>query len=357
MKRILLITIVLFVGAVQVIAQQEIQSSQFILNPFLLNPAYSSMDDNYDFKFGHRSQWVGVEGAPNTTYFSFDTPVNKPRWGRTHPGDFHDWHGTGLAVIRDRIGPYSNTRVNVNYSYNLKLHQGIKYGYQHKDGLRMALGAHVGWNQFRVDENILGMSKTSTGTQIANAGINNDPTFRQLNGNGSSAIDFTFGGLLYYGDRYFLGASTTQLLQKDVALTDGYTMARHYFFTGTIKQAISEQWYIIPAAIFKYVKGAPLSANLSVQVDYEDRYFAGVGYRVGDAATFLLGMRYKWGGEVKNFRVDKHRYIVELFYSYDATVSRLRNRDFAQRSTGSHEITLGFLIPPMFHERNAEDTW
>ena len=358
MKKSLFVTFVL-VSFLSAKAQQEIQSSQFMLNPFLLNPAYSSVDDNTDLKMGYRNQWQGLEGAPITQYISLHGPVGKPRFGRTHPGDFHNWHGAGGIIMRDQIGAYTNTRINANYSYNVKLTDGTEYGYNHHDGLRLAFGAFLGWNSFNVNTVILGEQKQVGLGNEEFIPTTNDPAYQAIQANSDfrSKLDFSFGGMLYYEDAFYLGVSSTQLLESDINLATDANFSRHYFVTGLAKLQASEDLYIIPSAIMKMVNGAPMSANFNVRADWRDNYYAGIGYRTGDAFTFMLGAQIRWGEEVKHFRVSKNRYMMYLYYSYDATISALRSHDNVTYSNGSHEITLGFLLPPRFQERNAEDTW
>ena len=138
-----------------VYSQQEPQSSQFMINPFIVNPAYSSVEDLAHFQLGYRKQWEGIDNTPSTSYLSFHAPINKPRWARTHPGDFHDWHGTGGVIIRDNIGAFNFTRIQANYSYNLGLSKGEDYGYYHVDGLRISFGANLGIDSYGVDKDAL----------------------------------------------------------------------------------------------------------------------------------------------------------------------------------------------------------
>ena len=34
-------------------------------------------------------------------YLSTQTTIGKPHWGRTHPGDWHNWHGIGAIISKD----------------------------------------------------------------------------------------------------------------------------------------------------------------------------------------------------------------------------------------------------------------
>jgi len=356
MKKVVLY-IVLSLGVNLLWSQQEVQSTQFMINPQLINPAYSSTDNNLNVKVNYRNQWGGIEGAPSTGFLTFSTPVGKSRWSRTHPGDFHNWHGLGGAIITDQIGPYKNTKANISYSYNLKLIEGAKYGYDHKDGLRVSIGASAGINSYQINTDILSQTKSLDLSTSDHLPTINDPSFLELDDSRQSAFDMTLGGILYYDNTYFLGISTTQVLQDAVSQVDDISLARHYFISGTYKWAINEEYFVIPSAIVKLVKGAPTSINFTTRVDWQDKLYLGLGYRTDDAVTVLLGAHIKWGEKIKHFRVDKHRYLLDIYYSYDWTTSRLGKNSINQNSRGSHEITVAFFLPPMFHERNAEDTW
>lgn len=337
-------------------AQQEIQSTQFMVSPFMLNPAYSSVEDDIDITLSYRNQWMGIEGAPDTYYIAMHSPVGKPRWARTHPGDFHNWHGVGGAILQDNIGAYRNTRVSANYSYNIGLKSGIAYGYEHRDGLRLALGAFAGWHTYRLDKDILGQTKVYKNGTADYSPTLNDPTYEGIPLTSASVFDVTFGLMFYNDDVYYIGISTTQLLENDVQLTEENSIARHYFISGKYKWQVSEDIYIVPSLITKYVYGAPLSFNFTTQLDWEDKVYAGLGYRTGDALTFMIGANLLWGSNIKNFKVSKSRYGAKMYYSYDLTMSKLAKIGMDERSSGTHEITMAFIIPPRFHERNAEDT-
>ena len=338
--------------------QQEIQTSQFMVNPFLLNPAYSSMDDNIDAKMSYRNQWIGVEGAPVTSYFSIHSPLGKPRWAQTHPGDAHNWHGAGLQVINDRIGPFNDYRFNANYSYNLGLTKGDGYGYQHTDGLRVALGAFLTMNNRTLNNDLLSQSKTSTGSRIDNEAVIDDVVYNELNFlSGETFFDANFGALFYYGEKYYLGIASTQLFERELFLREQSKLSRHYFITAKTKHQLNEAFYLIPSVILQYVNNAPSTYNFNVRLDWQDKLFGGLAYRSDDSMIMMLGAEVQWGEKIKNFRIDKHRYRMHFYYSYDFTVNKLNTKRLNGRSVGSHEITIAFLLPPFYVERNAEDTW
>ena len=343
------------VFCVSTFAQQEMQSSNFMINPFLFNPAYSSVDDNMDIKLGYRYQWVGLQGAPQTSYLSFHTPINKSHFTRSSGGDFHNWHGIGAVAMHDKIGAFSNMKINANYAYNLALTKGSGYGRNHKDGLRIALGAFIGWNHFNLNKDILAQKNTSGTTNVSNTSTLNDPTYQSLNHYSSQpVIDLNFGGMLYYQETYYIGVSSSQVLQSNTKISDGSNLSRHFYFTGLMKLQLNESFYLIPSVITKVTTGAPLSYNINTRLDWKDQVYIGLGYRSKDAVTGMIGTQVSWGSHSSR---TKDKYSLNVYYSYDHTINGLGNSKYQQRSQGAHELTLSLLLSPLYRERNAEDTW
>ena len=57
-------------------SQERITSNYFFLNPYFYNPAYAGSDGLATLSLGHRQQWRGIDGAPVTSFVSFDIPLN-----------------------------------------------------------------------------------------------------------------------------------------------------------------------------------------------------------------------------------------------------------------------------------------
>ena len=56
--------------------QQLPHISQWMFNPYFINPAYGGMDYSVSITAMNRNQWVGLEGAPRTTYLGGHMPMN-----------------------------------------------------------------------------------------------------------------------------------------------------------------------------------------------------------------------------------------------------------------------------------------
>src|SRR5690554_6258766 len=81
-------------------SQQRPQYSQYMVNPFVLNPAVAGVENYADIKAGYRNQWVNFDGHPVTYYLSAHMPIGKamcvnPRIRHKKPG----YHGIGGYVM------------------------------------------------------------------------------------------------------------------------------------------------------------------------------------------------------------------------------------------------------------------
>jgi len=105
-------------------AQQLPHYTQYVLNNYIINPAVAGIENYTDVKISHRHQWVGIDGAPVTTYLTIHGPLKKSDYNRETATGFHtsgenprgkaywrdyekaDPHaGIGLTVLNDRTGP------------------------------------------------------------------------------------------------------------------------------------------------------------------------------------------------------------------------------------------------------------
>ena len=92
MKKLLLAFIIFGAACYQSKAQQDPLYAQYINNPLVINPAYTGINNVLNASLGHRTQWAGFEGAPNTTSLS------------VHSSLFDNKVGGGILLIRDQRG-------------------------------------------------------------------------------------------------------------------------------------------------------------------------------------------------------------------------------------------------------------
>jgi len=116
--RALLICCVLLTGGLcrQAMAQSagnsqallEPSATQYFQNQYLANPAMAGADSGVHLNAAYRKQWSGVDGAPQTQFFTADAL-------------FGSRVGGGLHIFNDKAGLVQRTRIALTYAYHLPL--------------------------------------------------------------------------------------------------------------------------------------------------------------------------------------------------------------------------------------------
>ncbi len=116
---VLLLTLSCQIG----VAQHQPRINQLYLNPFTYNPAYLGDEGFVEASLSHRRQWMGVEGAPATSWFTLQVPTDHRV-------------ALGLNIIDDRFGPIATTSALATFGYSVPFSK-ISY-------LRFGLSGGVG---------------------------------------------------------------------------------------------------------------------------------------------------------------------------------------------------------------------
>ncbi|QCX37806.1 type IX secretion system membrane protein PorP/SprF [Aureibaculum algae] len=271
--------------------QQDPGFTQYMYNTMSVNPAYAGSKKHTVFNILARSQWVGIDGAPETQTLSYDTSLR------------YTSVGIGLNVMNDKIGPAQKTQIDANVSYSLQV----------TDASFLALGLKLGGRLFNVD-----WSK----------GIYKNPD-RVFDTNVNNEFSPTIGfGAFYYSDKFYVGASVPNVLR-----TNNYSASKenvalekeHMFLIAGYVFDINRDLKFKPALLFKAVMNDPSSLDISANFLYLDKFRGGVSYRWNDAISALLG-----------FQVTNS---LNIGYAYDLTTS-----NYGVYNTGTHEFMLRYEI-------------
>jgi type IX secretion system PorP/SprF family membrane protein len=76
-RKILCVVVVCCTTSIASFGQQLPHYTQYMLNSYILNPAVAGIENYTDVKISHRHQWVGIDGAPVTTYLTIHGPFKK----------------------------------------------------------------------------------------------------------------------------------------------------------------------------------------------------------------------------------------------------------------------------------------
>lgn len=298
MRKLSFISILLLSCVLKVSSNLDPLYTQFMTNPFLINPALAGTYPYYQIIANSRLQWVGFNDAPITNVISmFGPTVNQPM-------------GLGGYIMHDATGPTSRTSINFSYAYN----------YAIAEDLKISMGLSVGMFQYKID----GSRKV---------GDNGDPIY-----NGETFTQFgpdATIGLYLFSSTYHGGFSVTNLLGnklkigEDTAMTGLSRLTRHFYLHGGYKYMVSREFSIEPTIILRKTVAIPLQVDFNVRVWYGKRQWertkiwGGVSFRSRDAVTILLGFVYQRK--------------IEIGYSYDIGINKMRSYH-----GGTHEIMIGF---------------
>jgi len=274
-------------------AQQLPQFTQYQFNEYAINPAFSGSKPYFDVRSNNRYQWVGITDAPRTYTISINGPSKNKKMG------------FGGYVFTDIVGPTRRIGAQASYSYQFKLTES---------DIKLSIGLSAGVLQWLVD-----------GSKIRLY----NPTDAIISDALQSSVvpDAKFGLYLYQKEQWYFGFSVPNLLGNRLYFFDYQNeslsrLKRHFLFNGGYKFDIDEDWQIEPSVMFKYVKPAPLKADINVRGIYKKQIWLGAAFRTQDAWSLLVGYLHKGS--------------LQIGYSYDFTTTNLRNY-----STGTHELMLG----------------
>ena len=296
MKKIkLLLSLFIALSINTVFGQQDAQYTQYMYNMNVLNPAYAGSKGVMSIGLLGRSQWVGVDGAPQTVTLAMHSPIGNRV-------------GLGFSVIHDEIGPVKEDNLYVDFSYTIPTSE---------DG-RLAFGLKGGVTFLNVRDLITNEQENYLNNPIHQTSPN-------------------FGaGIYYYTNKFYVGLSApnfleTRHLESSGGQSSTASEKMHYFLTSGYVFDLNERLKLKPSTMIKATSGAPISVDLSGNLLVDNKFEVGLSYRWDDSISGMVGFQVN-----EDFRIG---------YAYDHTLS-----NYGQFNSGSHEIMLLFD----FNRRNIK---
>jgi len=277
--------------ALQVNAQQDPQYTQYMYNMNIINPAYTGSTEGLAVGALYRSQWVGLDGGPETFTFNIHSPVGKSV-------------GLGLSIISDQIGPVKETNAYVDFSYTIPVGTVTKLAFGVKGGFT--------FHDIGIAENQISLVDMG------------DPFF--ANAINETTPNVGAGVYFYKPSKYYISMSIPNILNGvhlDANGTKIGSESEHFFAAAGYVFDLSENFKLKPHTLIKYAFDAPMSYDINANVFMYDIVEVGVGYRLEDSFSGMI-----------NFQVANN---LRIGYAYDAIQSEL---DIVTSS--SHEIFINF---------------
>lgn len=272
-------------------AQQDAQYTQYMYNTIEVNPAYAGSRGALSVFGLYRTQWIGLDGAPETSTFSVNTPLKNSDLG------------LGVSLVNDKIGPTVENTLSADLSYTIPT----------SESWNLSFGIKGTANLFNIDINKLSYEDQD------------DPQFQNLKNKFSPNVG---AGIYYHSDRAYIGLSVPNFIETNRYDSDDVAIFKekinYYLIAGYVFNLDRLEYIKFkPALMAKMVEGAPLQVDVSGNFMFNDK--------------FVLGLAYRWSASVSamaGFQVTKGMYIG---YGYDHETTQLR-----KYNSGSHEIFLRF---------------
>ncbi|WP_318344169.1 PorP/SprF family type IX secretion system membrane protein [Flagellimonas baculiformis] len=256
----------LFIGITfqGLMAQQDAQYTQYMYNTMSVNPAYAGSRGQLSFAGLYRSQWVGLDGAPETFTLNLHSPIRNSRVGY------------GISIVNDNIGDgvVQETYLDAAVSYTIPVSMDAK----------LSFGLKLGGNMLSLDFN----------------GLRNFDQEVVSQDNIDNRFTPNFGlGVYYHTDRFYAGLSAPNVLESEYFDNDNsdgsvnFQSAERinfYLITGYVFD-IGPDLQFKPALLTKAVGGAPLQVDLSASFLFAEKFSFGAAYRWDAALSGLVGFQ------------------------------------------------------------------
>ena len=256
-----LTSFILLVVAAASYGQQDAQFTQYMYNTININPAYAGSRGAMSIFALHRTQWVGLDGAPTTNAVSINTPISNSNLG------------LGVSFVNDKIGPTNENTISADLSYSIQTSADFK----------LSFGMKATANLFN-----LNASKLNPVSQ-------GDAQFQNLRNVFTPNVG---AGIYYHSDKAYLGLSVPNFIQtnryndNEVAI---FKEKINYYFIGGYVFDLSNDIKFKPAFLTKVVEGSPLQVDVSANFMFVEKLTLGVAYRWSAAMSAMVGFQVSDG--------------------------------------------------------------
>lgn len=294
MKKIAILVTLVVTLTLQGFSQQAPQYSLYMFNPMRVNPAYAGSREALSAVLVHRSQWVGLKGAPTTQAFSINRPFRNKKMG------------LGLQVANDKIGPKNIINASLVYAYRIKVGAG-----------KLAFGLSGGILSYNYDWDKIEYKTPSD----------------QLPNNATESYllpSFDFG--IYYNTQTFyagiamdyLNRPEFKFLEVDSLFSQGHVFS-HTIVTLGKAFVLNDNLVLKTSILFRAAETDDASLNINGSLLIKQKIL--FGFAITNRSTLTAIFELKLSKNLK------------LGYAYDYTAGELLG-NFG--GAGSHEVFLGY---------------
>lgn len=292
----------LFVTTI-ILGQQDPNYTFYRYNMNLINPAYAGSQDTVEgtttsggseVGMNIKSQWAGIEGAPETQSFFFSTGLSNNV-------------GLGVSIINDKTFIENQTFIGVDFSYRLQVAQNTN----------LFLGIKAGANSYSVNT-----------SGLTTYGIGADPSLTGLEGTFSPNVG---AGAYLKSDKYYVSFSVPKILsQNRLSQENGIAQLGnnkvHMYLSAGYDISLNSTLVFKPSIMTRYIEATPLSLDFTGMLSFNDRFDLGAGYRYDEGISAIAIMK------VSNW--------LEMGYAYEFT----SQSPITSGNMGTHELLMKLTL-------------
>ena len=308
LKKILFITFFSLFLIQYTSAQFDGIYSQYMHIKHFYNPAAIGEQELMKMMVAQRLDWIGIKNAPKTTLFTVNTPF---KIGKTH-------HAAGIQFINDIFGVFANQQINAQYAYKFKFDYGT-----------LSIGANIGVLNLICYGDSIKMVESDYHTE-------NDPAIPQGT---QSGIGFDLSAGIYFSNAtWFAGVSILHAPSANIKLGDKYDFQINQAMTavGGYNIKLTNPDFELKPSVLLYTDFISWQTQISLLLDYKNKFWGGLGYSIQDAISFSFGMEVIDG--------------LQFGYCFDLPTSSM-----IRATHGSHELFLSYdfnIFKPKYNQKH-----
>ena len=265
MRKIITLLALLVWGISTAYAQQDPMFTSYLFNALTFNPAYAGSNEHLTINALHRSQWFGIDGAPQTQTVTVHTPLRSERVG------------VGFSAVNDKIGVTNSMNFNVAYAYRIPIGRA-----------KLSVGLQASMNNWRANWGNLTYSDGQVG----------DPAY--AGGNPNVWKPNIGAGIYYSTKRFYMGLGVPRIIEYDLTqnridqLPFYAKQYRHFYYSMGVAIPIKGDALVFkPSLLLKssaldsrfkkdsaFQKvGAPTEFNVDLSLFFQQTLWVGASFR------------------------------------------------------------------------------
>lgn len=274
--------------------QQDPNYTFYRYNMNIYNPAFAGSSDGVEFVLGLRSQWAGIEGAPESQSAIFGMPVGNKV-------------GLGVSILNDKTFIETQTWMAVDFSYHIDLDEDNQLYF----GLKASANSY--------DANTQG---------LLTYGVGQDGSLMNFESRFTPNVG---AGIYLKNEKYFLSLSAPKILTPDrLQEVNGNAFLgadrMHAYLGGGYDFYLGGNTKLQALGMVRYVDASPLSYEITGLLDLAERFTLGAGYRYNESISGLFLFKVSNG--------------FQLGYAYE----NAWQRPIDGLEQGTHEVFMRFLL-------------